>query len=138
MDNLLVISFGTFLGIHNWKHCPVQPKLPIFLVGQGGISILIATMLLGIFCCCNDDAETPNKRMKSSFCIVILSLLLQITWQAFGCKWVFLKWKDYNDTLKCDSEIYMLSFSILAIMIGEYFFAFMFSICALILKNIAN
>ena len=115
--------FWYFLGIHNWKHCPVQPKLPIFLVGQGGISILIATIFLGIFCCCNDDTETPNKRMKSSFCIIILVLLIQITWQAFGCKWVFLKWKDYV-TLKYASDVYMLFFSILVIMIGEYFFCF--------------
>ena len=133
-----VVIFSSFilLGVHNWNKCPIQPWLPKFLIVQGSCSITMAGILLGLFFCCDNDIQ--NKKFKTWSGMVMILVLGQFIWQGFGCKWLFVVWSEYEKTLKCDYNTFVLTLSFLIIVIIEYFFGFVLSICLIIQKNIKN
>ena len=117
-----------FSGVQSWQKCSVQPLAPLFLIVQGGLSILVAFKLLTLFVCCN-DGEKVTCSFKTWIFLLFTSTIALIVWHFIGAVWIFMKWQEFQRTFKCTYNAFVCSFVLLIFVMIEYGLAFIGSLC---------
>ena len=120
--------FDSFLGVQSWQKCSVQPLAPLFLIVQGGLSILVAFKLLTLFVCCN-DGEKATCSFRTWIFLLFTSTIALIVWHFTGAVWVFMKWQEFQRTFKCAYSAFVCSFVLLIFVMIEYGLALIGSLC---------
>lgn len=122
-----------FVGLRCLRDCPLEPKIPVYLVIGGGFGIVKVMQLLFFFwnknrkeLNSNDDlysttatnsgktSSISQSKFEELFTHLIIGVFLFV-WFIFGNYWTFKIWKPnfkqplYDVTNWCSQEVYVLS-----------------------------
>ncbi len=93
--------------------CPIQPKVPVYLIVAGSLGVAISLFQAAYFILAMRDLDTDSTDKCFVYIHIILTLV-SFGWFIAGCVWVFKVWKpDYDPTSGaeyCDEGLYLFAF----------------------------
>ena len=106
-----IIYLSIHLGSYHINDCPVETKIPIFMVVSG-----VAAIMFIVFSYCF-QVYSRWERAGLTKCSIALSGILFVfifAWNIAGAYWVFKEWDDWEgDTrLKCHKQTYLYIFAL--------------------------
>ena len=116
-------SFLHWLGYVHENDCPLEPKIPTYLI-VGGIAAVCTFFTGSVYVASipdDDDEEEDETGCKCTFrdvftittaCITVLLLLFAFAWYICGCVWLYRVFKLRNDK-NCDNVLFWFAFTCL-------------------------
>jgi len=107
-----------FSGVINFDKCPMDNRIPAFLISSGGIAILFGIFLV-LYMVLDDSSTTA----KISIWLGVMCFLFHFGIQIWGSYVVFPHWSNWdeyktlwnNQIYGCNKVTYLFSFSMLII-----------------------
>ena len=107
-----------FVGIMNIDMCPMDNRIPVFLISSGAVAILFGIFLV-LYMILNDTSTIANMCMW----LGVLCFLFHFGLQIWGSYIVFPHWSVWddkeslwnNEEVGCNKVTYIFSFSVLII-----------------------
>ena len=101
-----------FVGAKYKDQCPVEPKIPIYLIVAGAVGVFRNLISLGQRAKQSDNQDEEGQRKKRPF-VSILDCFL-FAWFICGNVWIYQNYKhishDVNDSRYCHETLYLFAF----------------------------